>query len=165
MVSIHTPIQGVTLHPNHFAESFLRFNPHTHTGCDPSVFCSPRYLVVSIHTPIQGVTSFFRWYAQGIVVSIHTPIQGVTIQPQKVYATNCCFNPHTHTGCDYLVLCLPVRSLCFNPHTHTGCDWKLAGVGTASTSFNPHTHTGCDGFAEGDESWEFLFQSTHPYRV
>ena len=32
------------------------------------------------------------------------------------------FNPHTHAGCDLLLLALGRSSPCFNPHTHAGCD-------------------------------------------
>ena len=33
-----------------------------------------------------------------------------------------CFNPHTHTGCDHLVVQGLWHLDSFNPHTHTGCD-------------------------------------------
>ena len=39
-----------------------------------------------------------------------------------------CFNPHTHEGCDSMVMSLLLLLVCFNPHTHEGCDrplWKL----------------------------------------
>ena len=32
------------------------------------------------------------------------------------------FNPHTHTGCDFLFNLRLFLILSFNPHTHTGCD-------------------------------------------
>ena len=69
----------------------------------------------------------------------------VSISFMKKLALYKCFNPRTHTGCDYrnaiengasevsihaptrgatrdwgLLLCRPRR--CFNPRTHTGCD-------------------------------------------
>ena len=56
LVSIHTPIQGVTF----------------------MVKDSMYKQAVSIHTPIQGVTAVSRGYLMSAEVSIHTPIQGVT---------------------------------------------------------------------------------------
>ena len=77
-VSIHTPIQGVTLNVVVSGQDKDGFNPHTHTGCDGLV---ERYWPnqdVSIHTPIQGVTWLPSETFVLFLVSIHTPIQGVT---------------------------------------------------------------------------------------
>ena len=40
----------------------------------------------------------------------------------------CCFNPHTHEGCDLpcIVACSHKRR--FNPHTHEGCDFMFCVV-------------------------------------
>ena len=143
LVSIHTPIQGVTgellpcavyemfqsTHPYRvwlqWKGTLLRywsFNPHTHTGCD-----------------IAG-------------------------EQRKMWENR--FNPHTHTGCDNLLLIVLIWMQCFNPHTHTGCDVPRLAITLSSSefqsthpyrvwlparailtyvfSFNPHTHTGCD---------------------
>ena len=35
---------------------------------------------------------------------------------------------------------------CFNPRTHTGCDFVRSGQRDKSKGFNPRTHTGCDLF-------------------
>ena len=97
------------------------------------------------------------------------------------------FNPHTHTGCDLMLVCSAVQCRCFNPHTHTGCDIPSLGSSKSNISFNPHTHTGCDCWRlrtsylrgvsihtpiQGVTSVtlfaiipNILFQSTHPYRV
>ena len=101
-VSIHTPIQGVTLngvtglyfmmfqstHPYRVSHCYIftlscriRFNPHTHTGCDQGHSLQADCTKVSIHTPIQGVTLAFRISPAQVRVSIHTPIQGVTFLP------------------------------------------------------------------------------------
>ena len=59
---------------------------------------------VSIHTPTKGVTYARRNLFTGISVSIHTPTKGVTlvsIIPTKLMI---CFNPHTHEGCDMMIL-------------------------------------------------------------
>ena len=77
----------------------------------------------------------------------------------------CSFNPHTHAGCDLLVISLmllayvsihtPTQGVTacnddgasiarFNPHTHAGCDLlDMLGYGSF-IGFNPHTHAGCD---------------------
>ena len=75
------------------------------------------------------------------------------------------FNPHTHAGCDIVILVLVSLVIGFNPHTHAGCDIRILqffvafGVSihtptqgvtrfqqshSLSQSFNPHTHAGCD---------------------
>ena len=208
-VSIHTPIQGVTGCAGIIPLLRICFNPHTHTGCDhnPGMYRTIHW--VSIHTPIQGVTTYRCWYSahpsvsihtpiQGVTfmvknsmykqaVSIHTPIQGVTIGELIIIGFILGFNPHTHTGCDYLLPidkvyqrgfnphthtgCDPVSAVlslvawCFNPHTHTGCDALVARKECLSSSFNPHTHTGCDQRSLPTWLWHNGFQSTHPYRV
>ena len=166
MVSIHTPIQGVTFRP---------------------VAPSPRARV-SIHTPIQGVTCLYLLEIVYIIVSIHTPIQGVTPPGATTLTFYRSFNPHTHTGCDVILIYKNTITKSFNPHTHTGCDilksperlqyyvsihtpiqgvtslllWCLASKSVSihtpiqgvthrgcrceegGWGFNPHTHTGCD---------------------
>ena len=78
VVSIHTPIQGVTAHRLDYHTPTPGFNPHTHTGCDGAEHREASPFCVSIHTPIQGVT-VLPWRALFLPrVSIHTPIQGVT---------------------------------------------------------------------------------------
>ena len=121
IVSIHTPTQGVTTilsimprlilfqstHPRRVwlkggleHERELRFNPHTHAGCDISVL---------------------PWYTS-INVSIHTPTQGVTWRCVQFSTFVWSFNPHTHAGCDLWLSLIICWLLCFNPHTHAGCD-------------------------------------------
>ena len=78
----------------------------------------------------------------------------------------CCFNPHTHEGCDapwelnkpptkvsihtptkgvtYRDIQLFLKRISFNPHTHEGCDWYSPHSGHHFCCFNPHTHEGCD---------------------
>ena len=57
---------------------WIRFNPHTHAGCDGASQTDSKCKTVSIHTPTQGVTLVFCPTEQIIDVSIHTPTQGVT---------------------------------------------------------------------------------------
>ena len=55
-----------------------------------------------------------------------------------------CFNPHTHAGCDFVIIPL-IRQVCVSIHTPTqgvtGAYWLLM---LNRSSFNPHTHAGCD---------------------
>ena len=50
----------------------------------------------------------------------------VSISFMKKLALYKCFNPRTHTGCDYYLIQGDVSyaAKCFNPRTHTGCDCK-----------------------------------------
>ena len=101
-VSIHTPIQGVTLLSMSYQVTHSCFNPHTHTGCDAPLSIVEGSFKVSIHTPIQGVTLWECSPALSRGVSIHTPIQGVTWVIMAKSSGFFGFNPHTHTGCDTL---------------------------------------------------------------
>ena len=121
-VSIHTPIQGVT-HRFWQWTNFGRFqSTHPYRVWHAYSDNQNDHNQVSIHTPIQGVTSpnlaIFDW----LTVSIHTPIQGVTQQSVSSYAAPKRFQS-THP---YRVwrhgLHHPCLSPGFNPHTHTGCD-------------------------------------------
>ena len=56
----------------------------------------------------------------------------------------CCFNPHTHEGCDIITQKGPETITGFNPHTHEGCDIPADLSLEQHTGFNPHTHEGCD---------------------
>ena len=162
------------------------FNPHTHTGCDLKyietlgdieMFQSThpyrvwlvqreaecRHSLVSIHTPIQGVTA-----TQG-----STTLQAVfqSTHPYRVWLRIAAwsspiwsFNPHTHTGCDIIVVMELIFLTSFNPHTHTGCD--IAG-GEVAWWWAVSIHTPIQGVTGRSEyvlyaNW---FQSTHPYRV
>ena len=56
LISIHTPVKGVTIRHGGGIYSHYDFNPHTREGCDlVSVggACTPE---ISIHTPVKGVT-------------------------------------------------------------------------------------------------------------
>ena len=62
-----------------------------------------REIKVSIHTPTQGVTGNIVNGNGIVIVSIHTPTQGVT-HLKYAYGLMLSFNPHTHAGCDYIVI-------------------------------------------------------------
>ena len=102
VVSIHTPIQGVT------------------NGCGFLGYS----LKVSIHTPIQGVTPPTDGEAHPTACFNPHTHTGCDSYGKKDYKTAVCFNPHTHTGCDCSQFLQVLRLLCFNPHTHTGCDLR-----------------------------------------
>ena len=82
-VSIHTPTQGVTVCKCLNVRE-LRFNPHTHAGCDIADCEKEIQKAVSIHTPTQGVTNDWRANYKLRSVSIHTPTQGVTYRLRNV---------------------------------------------------------------------------------
>ena len=54
---------------------------------------------------------------------------------------------------------------CFNPRTHTGCDWWYAVRVAHTKCFNPRTHTGCDNKVQNEVKKASEFQSTHPHGV
>ena len=140
-VSIHTPIQGVTLAP------LARYNT----------------MIVSIHTPIQGVTAFCLMDVLTDVFQSTHPYR-VWHQFGLVGSLLYCFNPHTHTGCD-LRRSLERRTRTgFNPHTHTGCDdVQICVITLIAVSI----HTPIQGVTESfcNNLLTPGFQSTHPYRV
>ena len=101
LVSIHTPTKGVTYSSRPNFLPYLRFNPHTHEGCDsicmskfPLSYCFNPHThegcdaallrvlqalgTVSIHTPTKGVTCIPDDSRTFQIVSIHTPTKGVT---------------------------------------------------------------------------------------
>ena len=53
----------------------------------------------------------------------------------------------------------------FNPHTHEGCDLVLIVSSCSISCFNPHTHEGCDRRLMPTIIRLRKFQSTHPRRV
>ena len=107
---------------NRLLTKLRSFNPHTHEGCDimiallmshPLVFQSthPRrvWLVISIH--LYNINMFQSTHPRRVWLS--------EINRSHVHL---CFNPHTHEGCDLLLVKLPRWLISFNPHTHEGCD-------------------------------------------
>ena len=74
------------------------------------------------------------------------------------------FNPHTHEGCDFLLMSSWLKRMSFNPHTHEGCD---TGRHYSILLHPVSIHTPTKGVTlENIEGAEFgEFQSTHPRRV
>ena len=99
-----------------------------------------------------------------------------------------CFNPHTHEGCDILLLVIFLAVLLFQS-THPRRVWRIKAIRQMSVSdvsihtptkgvtdevktqyyqhhgFNPHTHEGCDKAKIKIYLKNIGFQSTHPRRV
>ena len=142
----------------------LRFNPHTHTGCDHLSLVVLSWFYVSIHTPIQGVTIDGKHYCPDCYVSIHTPILGVT---RNLWHSEPCRRfQSTHPyrvwralpadNADYKEVSIhtPIQGVTHHP--------LIVQVTTEFQSTHPY------------RVWLFLvtslysvpkFQSTHPYRV
>ena len=120
------------------------FNPRTHTGCDNAWSKALPLRRVSIHAPTRGATTAYRSLMAYCAVSIHAPTRGATLflgvraEPFRV-------SIHAPTrGATSMRVSEPFMALCFNPRTHTGCDWIRGAFTIVINSFNPRTHTGCD---------------------
>ena len=161
------------------------FNPHTHTGCD--VCRRTRFVTfsVSIHTPIQGVTNCQGWVLylsmfqsthpyrvwQDWARSFPVFLKFQSTHPYRVWllpALLCpnlwCFNPHTHTGCDYcLLFCVPI----FDVSIHTpiqGVTIVLLQLSSLAQFQSTHPYRVWQPSAKRRLT-DSGFQSTHPYRV
>ena len=120
-VSIHAPTRGATLY-----HLLLHFRNH-----------------VSIHAPTRGATSE-KDFTKCDTVFQSTHPHGVRHSPCISYNTLIKFqSTHPH-GVRQLTTCYYSESMCFNPRTHTGCDWAFINTKFTEISFNPRTHTGCD---------------------
>ena len=121
-VSIHTPTKGVTKEGLLSLRIICSFNPHTHEGCDKYCHIILVCLLVSIHTPTKGVTFMLGKMPIGKAVSIHTPTKGVTCMTTAPVSWEH-VSIHTPTkGVTFRCLCFCHSFCCFNPHTHEGCD-------------------------------------------
>ena len=119
-------------------------------------------------------------------VSIHAPTRGATRLYILSKITELCFNPRTHTGCDFIAPVTKSFTLlfqsthphgvrqtvsffraiveCFNPRTHTGCDETTSKILTR-TFVSIHAPTrGATALWRGLSS-VVKFQSTHPHGV
>ena len=142
-VSIHTPTKGVTLFQVWIC----------------------RLMRVSIHTPTKGVTDVYSnvvpdtmfqsthprrvWRSGSSIPSAILSFQST--HPRRVWRNDDRGWVHGYS--------------CFNPHTHEGCDCILMPRECLSQSFNPHTHEGCDRLFLAIHRTFTTFQSTHPRRV
>ena len=146
IVSIHAPTRGATTailaisesgslfqstHPHGVRQcintTYVRvacFNPRTHTGCDIYNISRLVWYRVSIHAPTRGATDLlsFSLSSQAMFQSTHP--HGVRRLDSIVSGVSLCFNPRTHTGCDFPLFNWDKSKKGFNPRTHTGCDLK-----------------------------------------
>ena len=164
LVSIHTPTQGVTNIKLHFWEMRI-VSIHTPTQgvtlCKDLLF---QLKTVSIHTPTQGVTTGIEYEAKKNYVSIHTPTQGVTAM-QRQWQTDMWFQS-THPRRVWLISRLRfVLNSCFNPHTHAGCDQILLDSKAQQVLFQSTHPRRVWHLLPFLNYADVQFQSTHPRRV
>ena len=100
------------------------FNPRTHTGCDTYQTLHACADSVSIHAPTRGATSIISLAWSGIEFQSTHPHGVRLICFLSVFPRKRCFNPRTHTGCDFPLFNWDKSKKGFNPRTHTGCDLK-----------------------------------------
>jgi len=186
VISIHTPVKGVTLVCFQLLWVEVYFNPHTREGCDFQTSAAIQVLrYFNPHTR-EGCDTKRKNYCLILLISIHTPVKGVTSNFQNPGWSSDYFNPHTREGCDHPVLFPRSSDRYFNPHTREGCDLVNHPV-TYISSISIHTpvkgvtewiimqygtdiisiHTPVKGvtirYSWAGRIWEF--QSTHPWRV
>ena len=125
------------------SDQYCCFNPHTHAGCDYREIIEPGAITVSIHTPTQGVTVYEGDEVIAMLVSIHTPTQGVTLSAGMGWE-NLQFQS-THPRRVWLFQEPPFEGWFVFQSTHPRRVWHRSGSSQAfRTCFNPHTHAGCD---------------------
>ena len=143
IVSIHTPIQGVTRGGN-LQDTELQFqSTHPYRVWLPCTFSStPSAVFQSTHPyRVWPLMVSFAWL-------LH-PFQST--HPYRVWrlfhssrTDQKCFNPHTHTGCDAYD---DGDAVIFKVSIHTPIQGVTSGGSVNidwGDGFNPHTHTGCD---------------------
>ena len=126
-----------------FRDWFLdRFNPHTHTGCDLTNPHKMLSFYVSIHTPIQGVTQSCQYaYPKGQFQSTHPYRVWLLMTDAADYPIPVSIHTPIQgvTMLSVMMLCVRIVSI------HT----PIQGV-TLSLWISLNL---------------WMFQSTHPYRV
>ena len=106
-VSIHAPTQGATTNKCTNVCLCVCFNPRTHTGCDLCLFVALCGLIVSIHAPTQGATARAHTLLPERLLFQSTHPHRVRPSSNKPLRSWRCFNPRTHTGCDWLLQIYP----------------------------------------------------------
>ena len=144
-VSIHAPTRGATPTGGIRVIVAIRFNPRTHTGCDPAATYNSGNTTMFQSTHPHGVrppiskarpkkSEFQSTHPHG--VRLHSLLQRESYQD--------CFNPRTHTGCDDSAS-TAVHAAIVSIHAPTRGATGSSGTLCGSGGFNPRTHTGCDG--------------------
>ena len=143
LVSIHAHTQGATNLEFACTYPARRFNPRTHTGCDPIALYARLAVVKFQSTHPHGVRRKGNCYLlDNGKVSIHAPTRGATIAGRMLIRRIGFQSTHPHGVRRFALFCIVVTP-CFNPRTHTGCDM------TKQNLFVP----------------KVKFQSTHPHGV
>ena len=141
LISIHTPVKGVTVSGDGDAVQRL----------------------ISIHTPVKGVTASPSAPDHVAIISIHTPVKGVTIPRPERHLLAVLISIHTPVkGVTSRSPGSTLRRRDFNPHTREGCDRYETRTNYQFQNFNPHTREGCDPAGASSEVSYPPFQSTHP---
>ena len=100
-VSIHAPTRGATLHGSVLRRG-IRVSIHAPTrGATMLINPTSEFDRVSIHAPTRGATIITMFVLVVSDVSIHAPTRGATRPSPLSYTGFPCFNPRTHTGCDF----------------------------------------------------------------
>ena len=101
LISIHTPVKGVTATGGAGSVRSTNFNPHTREGCDgiPGPLCRRRSPHFNPHTR-EGCDIMTETVNGTKIISIHTPVKGVTAALPRSGRYRTDFNPHTREGCD-----------------------------------------------------------------
>ena len=184
VISIHTPMKGVTMEDRWLSIVLADFNPHSHEGSDKIQLLTAKSLYISIHTPMKGVTSVFSWSLLEVQISIHTPMKGVTmLQPVPfipwVISIHTPMKGVTISFSDYMngikfQSTLPWREwpyknmswflhFDFNPHSHEGSD-RYGGVNMIPTGISIHTPMKGVTLRNDMIVVKYKFQSTLPWR-
>ncbi len=119
------------------------FNPRTRTGCDHYGAKDKGRKGISIHAPARGATSTVFSELQGWYISIHAPARGATHLLQGV------------KDMQKISIHAPAR----------GATRKRWLQSTPLIYFNPRTRTGCDWTDVAANTYDVIFQSTHPHGV
>ena len=173
LVSIHAPTQGATNLEFACTYPARRFNPRTHTGCDPITLYARLAVVKFQSTHPHGVrqrlastTKFLlsfnprthtgcdiEWSSVviSVLVSIHAPTRGATANSAHALL-QLVVSIHAPTrGATPVRSQLPSTWGFQSTHPH-GVRHRLMIQHPALLCFNPRTHTGCDGYDDGHKA-------------
>ena len=165
-VSIHAPTRGATemqLEAQKLEAQFQSTHPH---GVRLVVSTLKMVAMLFQSTHPHGVrhARLLRSKA-GYQVSIHAPTRGATQKQQCSTFAYGCFNPRTHTGCDFITLLAHINSSWFqstHPHGVRRVQMMKYIMSVRFQSTHPHgvRHNGLSFMCN-----EEMFQSTHPHGV
>ena len=137
---------GVRLHnAAFFLQNVVFQSTHPHGVRPKYVVKYARIYFVSIHAPTRGATLIFLITKYYKIMFQSTHPHGVRHTFARGRQTEQSFqSTHPHGVRHHDNILTYLYNFCFNPRTHTGCDFKHGILVTSIFSFNPRTHTGCD---------------------